>query len=92
MPLLSTRDAVVDPAPLAKGFHIVTGPMPYNADQPSLKDWNTVYKLLIDNGFSNKPVLEGAGRCGGRSVCLGDRQCRQSLVHLRGESADRIAR
>ena len=30
------RDAVVDLALLAKGFHIVTGPVPYNADGPSL--------------------------------------------------------
>ncbi len=28
------RDAVVDLALLAKGFHIVTGPVPYNADGP----------------------------------------------------------
>ncbi len=61
------RDAAVDLALLANGFHIVTGPIPYNADQPSLKDWNAVYKLLVDHGFSKKPVLEGAGGAAGEA-------------------------
>jgi len=61
------RDAAVDLALLAKGFHIVTGPISYNADQPSLKDWNAVYKLFVDNGFSKKPVLEGAGGAAGEA-------------------------
>jgi hypothetical protein len=61
------HDAIVDLTLLSKGFHIVTGPMPFNADQPSLKDWNTVYKLLADNGFSKKPVLEGAGGAAGEA-------------------------
>jgi pimeloyl-ACP methyl ester carboxylesterase len=45
----------------------VTGPVPYNADGPSLAGWNTVYKLFIDNGFSKKPVLEGIGGAGGEA-------------------------
>jgi pimeloyl-ACP methyl ester carboxylesterase len=61
------RDAVVDLALLAKGFHIVTGPVPYNADGPSLAAWNTVYKLLVENGFSTRPVLEGAGGAAGEA-------------------------
>jgi hypothetical protein len=32
------QDAKVDLALLAKGFHIVTGPVPYNGDGPLLKD------------------------------------------------------
>jgi len=59
------RDAVVDLALLAKGFHIVTGPVPYNADGPSLSHWNSVYKYLTARGFSAKPVMEGAGRAAG---------------------------
>ena len=59
------RDAVVDLALLAKGFHIVTGPVPYNADGPRLADWNTVYEHLVAHGFSKKPVMEGAGRSAG---------------------------
>jgi pimeloyl-ACP methyl ester carboxylesterase len=62
-----TRDAVVDLALLAKGFHIVTGPVPYNADGPSLQSWNSVYKLLTDDGFSKKPVLEGVGGAAGEA-------------------------
>ncbi len=60
-----SRDAVVDLALLAKGFHIVTGPVSYNADGPVLAHWNNVYKHLTDHGFSKMPVLEGAGRSAG---------------------------
>ena len=61
------RDAAVDLALLAKGFHIVTGPVPFNADGPMLAHWNTVYQHLIDHGFSRKPVMEGAGRAAGEA-------------------------
>jgi pimeloyl-ACP methyl ester carboxylesterase len=60
-------EAVVDLALLAAGYHIVTGPVPYNADGPSLQGWNAVYKLLTDEGFSKKPVLEGAGGAAGEA-------------------------
>ncbi len=60
-------EAAVDLALLAEGFHIVTGPVPYNADGPSLQSWNAVYKLLTDAGFSKKPVLEGAGGAAGEA-------------------------
>jgi pimeloyl-ACP methyl ester carboxylesterase len=59
------RDAAVDLALLAKGFHIVTGPVPYNGDGPSLKAWNTVYKYLTAHGFSSKPVMQGTGGAAG---------------------------
>ncbi len=59
------RDALVDLALLGKGFHIVVGPVPYNADGPVLRSWNAVYKHLTDHGFARKPVLEGAGRAAG---------------------------
>ena len=61
------RDAAVDLAILAAGFHIVTGPVPYNADGPSLKSWNAVYELLIKNGFAKRPVLEGSGAAAGEA-------------------------
>ncbi len=60
-------DAAVDLALLADGYHVVTGPVPYNADGPSLQSWNAVYKLLTDAGFSRKPVLEGAGGAAGEA-------------------------
>jgi pimeloyl-ACP methyl ester carboxylesterase len=63
-----SRDAIVDLALLAKGYHIVTGPVSYNADGPLLAHWNAVYQHLIDHGFSRKPVMEGAGRAAGE-VC-----------------------
>ena len=55
------RDAVVDLALLARGFHVVTGPVPYNADGPHRAHWDAVYKHLTSYGFSSKPVIEGAG-------------------------------
>lgn len=62
---LLERDTTVDLALLAKGFHIITGPVPYNADGPNLTHWNTVHQYLADCGFSKKPVLEGCGGAGG---------------------------
>jgi hypothetical protein len=52
---------------LANGFHIVTGPVPFNADGPSLQSWNAIYKLLTENGFSKRPVLAGAGGAAGET-------------------------
>ena len=60
-----SRDAAVDLALLAKGFHIVTGPVPYNADGPSLAQWNSVHQHLVAHGFSPTPVMESAGRAAG---------------------------
>lgn len=57
--------ATVDLALLAKGFYIVTGPVPYNADGPSLAAWDAVYKHLVENGFSSRPAMEGAGAAAG---------------------------
>jgi pimeloyl-ACP methyl ester carboxylesterase len=59
------RDASVDLELLAKGFHVVTGPVSYNADGPLLAHWNAVYQHLVSHGFSTKPVMEGAGRAAG---------------------------
>lgn len=59
------RDAAVDLALLAKGFHIVTGPVPCNADGPIRAHWDAVYRHLTSHGFSAKPVMEGAGRAAG---------------------------
>jgi pimeloyl-ACP methyl ester carboxylesterase len=52
------RDAKVDQELLAKGFHIVTGPVGVDFIG---KDWNTVYEHLTGHGFSKKPSVEGAG-------------------------------
>jgi hypothetical protein len=60
------RNALVDLALLARGFNIVTGPVSYNTDSMQLNDWNRTYQLLVDNGFSKKPVLEGAGGAAGQ--------------------------
>ena len=52
------RDAIVDQALLAKGFHIVTGPVGVGFE---VKDWDTVYEYLTGHGFARKPVIEGTG-------------------------------
>ena len=55
------RDAKVDQALLAKGFHVVTGPVGTNEDGPVVKDWDTAYEYLTGHGFSKKPAMESAG-------------------------------
>jgi pimeloyl-ACP methyl ester carboxylesterase len=62
-----TRDALVDLALLHRGFHIVTGPAPRDTNGTMLQEWNGVYKYLIDQGFSAKPVMEGASRAAGEA-------------------------
>ena len=61
------RDAaVVDLALLAKGFHIVAAPVVAQSG-PVEEQWDAVYKLLTDHGFSSKPVMEGAGTAAGEA-------------------------
>ena len=62
-----SQDSVVDLALLARGFHIVTGPVPYNANGPLLAHWNAVYQHLAASGLSKKPVLAGAGKAAGEA-------------------------
>ncbi|MCX6903243.1 MAG: alpha/beta hydrolase [Verrucomicrobia bacterium] len=59
------RDAVVDLALLGKGFHIVTGPVPYNANGPLRAHWDAVSRHLTQHGLAAKPVMEGAGGAAG---------------------------
>ena len=61
------RDAVVDQALLAKGFHVVVGPVPFDVPGPVLQQWNAVYKHLTDHGLSKKPVMEGSGGAAGEA-------------------------
>jgi len=65
---LVARDAAVDLALLERGFHIVTGPVSYNADGPIVAHWNKVYEHLTAHGFSTKPVLAGAGGAAGEAL------------------------
>jgi hypothetical protein len=58
------RDAVVDQALLARGYYVVTGPVPYDVG-PVPAEWDATYKYLTDHGFSKKPVMEGAGAAAG---------------------------
>jgi hypothetical protein len=64
---LVSRDAAVDLALLHQGFHIVTAPRPRDPNGTVLGEWNALYKFLIDQGFSTKPVMEGAGGAAGEA-------------------------
>ncbi len=61
------RDAVVDLALLQKGFHIVTGPRPRDPGVTVLQEWQALYEYLVNQGFSTKPVMEGAGAAAGEA-------------------------
>jgi hypothetical protein len=52
------RDATVDQALLAKGFHIVIPPLTAQSGMVQ-EQWDETYKILTDHGFSKKPVMEG---------------------------------
>jgi hypothetical protein len=58
------RDALLDQALLAKGFHILIPPLTAQAG-PLQKDWDAAYKLMADHGFSKKPIMEGTGASAG---------------------------
>jgi hypothetical protein len=60
------RDAAVDRALLAKGYHIVIAPLTAQAG-PQRAQWDATYQLLVENGFSKKPVLEGTGTAAGEA-------------------------
>ena len=53
------RDATVEQALLAQGYHILIVSPLGSGFTP--KQWDDAYKLLVDNGFSKKPVLKGIG-------------------------------
>jgi len=59
-------DALVDQALLARGFYIVTGPVPYDIG-PVPAQWDATYKYLTDHGFSRKPAMEGKGAAAGEA-------------------------
>jgi pimeloyl-ACP methyl ester carboxylesterase len=56
----------VDLALLAKGYYIVAPPLLAQRG-PLREDWNAVYKLMTDAGFSKKPALEGVGASAGEA-------------------------
>jgi hypothetical protein len=63
---IGRETGVVDLALLAKGFHIVAAPLVAQSG-PVREQWDAVYKLLTDHGFSRKPVMEGAGTAAGEA-------------------------
>jgi hypothetical protein len=61
-----TRDAVVDQALLARGFHIVIPPL--TAQSGAVRtQWNAAYQLMTEHGLSKKPAMEGTGAAAGEA-------------------------
>jgi pimeloyl-ACP methyl ester carboxylesterase len=60
------RDAIVDQALLARGFHIVVPPLTAQAG-PVEKQWDEVYTLLTEHGYSKRPAMEGASASAGEA-------------------------
>jgi hypothetical protein len=60
------RDATIDQAMLARGFHIVIPPLTSQSG-PVTTQWNNAYKLMTDHGFSRKPVMEGTASAAGEA-------------------------
>ena len=56
----------VDLALLAKGYYIVVPPL-LAGRGPQREDWDAVYQLMTDAGFSKKPALEGVGAGAGEA-------------------------
>jgi hypothetical protein len=81
------RDATVEQALLAKGYHIVI--VQPTGSGMSREEWDDTYKVLVDNGFSSKPVLKGTGPKAGEAyawaVAKPDKICciyaRNPLMH-----------
>jgi pimeloyl-ACP methyl ester carboxylesterase len=63
---IGREPAAVDLALLARGYHIVAAPVVAQSG-PVLEQWDAVYKVLTDHGFSRKPVMEGAGAAAGEA-------------------------
>lgn len=55
------RDATVDQELLAKGYHVVVGPIGFGADGMVMEEWDKLYSYLTEHGFAKKPVMEGEG-------------------------------
>jgi pimeloyl-ACP methyl ester carboxylesterase len=60
------RNATVDLALLARGFHIVTPPLTAQSGMVQ-QQWDETYKTLVDHGFSARPVMEGTGANAGEA-------------------------
>ncbi|HEY8735270.1 MAG TPA: hypothetical protein VIL90_11945 [Puia sp.] len=63
---IGREPSAFDLALLKRGFYIVAAPVTSQAG-PLQKEWDSVYNLLVANGFSKKVVLEGDGSGAGEA-------------------------
>lgn len=61
-----SRDALVDQALLARGYTIAVAPITAQAG-PLREQWDAIYKLMTDNGYARKAIMEGAGTTAGEA-------------------------
>ncbi|HVY71202.1 MAG TPA: alpha/beta hydrolase [Verrucomicrobiae bacterium] len=61
-----TRDAVIDQALLARGFHIVI-PAIVAQSGAVQTNWDAAYKLVTGHGFAKKVVMEGTATAAGEA-------------------------
>src|SRR5260370_37048759 len=64
-PSFRERDSTVALGLLARGYYIVQPPI--SGSGAVQKKWDEVYKLMVDNGFAKKVVMEGTGAKAGES-------------------------
>jgi pimeloyl-ACP methyl ester carboxylesterase len=64
-PSFLDRDSAVALALLARGYYIVLPPI--SGSGAVQKEWDEVYKRMVDNGFSTKVAMEGTGAKAGES-------------------------
>src|SRR5262249_22034594 len=58
------RESALDLALLAKGFHVVVPPLTAQIG-PVKEQWDAVYKMMVEQGFSKFAIMEGKGSGGG---------------------------
>jgi len=81
------REALVDQALLAKGYHIVIAPITAQAG-PLKEQWDAIYKVMTENGFSTTPVMEGTGAGAGEAYAWAIENPSKSMVHRCREPRD----
>ena len=60
------RDAAIEQALLARGWHIVIAPLTAQAGAVP-EQWEAAYQMLVAHGFSRRPVVAGTGTGAGEA-------------------------
>ncbi len=63
---IGREPSILDRALLNSGYHLVAAPVVAQSG-PVRKQWDAVYAMLTEHGFSHKPVLAGTGTAAGEA-------------------------